>query len=184
MTTDFQDQLNEEEVVITDYASKKPQVTSPFKSNVHRLEEIIRNHKDNITINRIRNGETITKKELKSLEKMLFSDEVQKETIESELGNPLDLVGFIVALMGLSADSVDKAFVNFINEYQLNAIQIQFIDTLKLFLTKNGKLDATKLYDAPFKNFHTLGVDGVFNEQQSDVIFKIIENFNKNQVGA
>lgn len=184
VTTDFQDQLNEEEVVITDYTSKKPQVTLPFKSNVHRLEEIIRNHKDNITINRIRNGETITKKELKSLEKMLFSDEVQKETIESELGNPLDLVGFIVALMGLSADSVDKAFANFINEYQLNAIQIQFIDTLKLFLTKNGKLDATKLYDAPFKNFHTLGVDGVFNEQQTDVIFKIIENFNKNKVGA
>jgi type I restriction enzyme R subunit len=184
VTTDFQDQLNEEEVVITDYTSNKTQVASPFKSNVHRLEEIIRNHKDNITINRIRNGETITKIELKSLEKILFSDKVKKETIESELGNKLDIVGFIVALMGISAESVDKAFANFINEYQLNATQIQFIDTLKLFLTNNGKLDPSKLYDTPFKNFHSLGVDGVFSEQQTDVIFKIIEDFNQNQTGA
>ena len=166
-------------MVYSDYTSKKTKAASPFKSNVHRLEEIIRNHRDNITINRIRNGETITKKELTSLEKILFSNQVKKETIESELGNQLDLVGFIVALMGLSADSVDKAFANFINDYQLNATQVQFIDTLKLFLTKNGRLDATKLYDTPFKNFHSLGVDGVFNEQQADVIFKIVEDFNQ-----
>jgi len=54
-----------------------------------------------------------------------------------------------------------RAFAKFINDYKLNAVQIQFLDTVKLFLTKNGKIDPTKLYDSPFKNYHNMGIDGV-----------------------
>ena len=36
--------------------------------------------------------------------------------------------------MGLSAERVDKAFADFINRYQLNSVQIQFLDTIKLLL--------------------------------------------------
>ena len=50
---------------------------------------------------------------------------------------------------------------------------------IKQFLTVNGKIDPKKLYESPFKEFHALGVDGVFTEQQADKIFKIVENFNQ-----
>ena len=86
--------------------------------------------------------------------------------------------------MGLSAEKVDAAFAKFINDYKLNAIQIQFLDTVKLFLTKNGKIDPSKLYDSPFKNYHNMGIDGVFNEHQADAIFKIVEEFNNRQIEA
>ncbi|WOD44184.1 DEAD/DEAH box helicase family protein [Hwangdonia lutea] len=182
VTTDFQDYLNENMVITKDYVSEKSEIyASPFTNNIHRLEEIIRTNKDNLTINRIRKGEAISKKELKSLEKMLFSNGIEKQTVESEMGTTFNLVQFIVSLMGLSAESVDNAFADFINDFQLNAVQIQFIDTLKLFLSTNGKIDPSKLYDSPFKNYHTLGIDGVFNEQQADVIFNILENFNNRQ---
>ncbi|WP_070138415.1 type I restriction-modification enzyme R subunit C-terminal domain-containing protein [Crocinitomix algicola] len=179
-TTDFEDELKEDEVKVKDFEVNDPagDYASPFPNSVHRLEEIIRANNENITISRIRQGEQITEEELKSLEDILFEG-IDKTSIENELGGSLNLVEFIISLMGLSANSVDKAFAKFINEYQLSSVQIQFLDTIKLFLTKNGKIDSLKLYDAPFKNFHSLGVDGVFNDEQADKIFKIIEDVNK-----
>ena len=64
--------------------------------------------------------------------------------------------------MGLSPEKVDAAFAKFIKDYQLNAVQIQFLDTIKRFLTTNGQIEPSKLYDAPFINYHSLGIDGVF----------------------
>lgn len=46
------------------------------------------------------------------------------------------------------------------------------------------KIDPAKLYDAPFKNYHSMGIDGVFNEQQADRIFEIIDDVNKHGFGA
>lgn len=178
VTTDFKDKLYKNKVKVKDFAESNGESESPFPNNVHRLEEIIRENNENMTIRRITLGEQITKEELKSLESILFTNGLDKSSIEQELGSTLDLVEFIVSLMGLSSISVDQAFAQFINDYQLSSVQIQFLDTIKLFLTKNGKIDPLKLYDSPFKNFHSLGVDGVFNDEQANKIFKIIEGVN------
>ena len=113
------------------------------------------------------------------MESILFPTIAEREVVEQELGLQLNLTDFIVSLMGLSAEHVNKAFAGFINAYQLNSKQIQFIDTLKQFLLKNGKVNPEKLYDSPFKNYHSMGIDGVFTEKQADVIFKIVEDFNQ-----
>ncbi|SHJ67156.1 type I restriction enzyme, R subunit [Arenibacter nanhaiticus] len=185
VTTDYTDNLQQDQVVITDYVRENPETyQTPFASTLHRLEKLIRENNNNLTISRIHKGETITEEELKLLEGILFSDGIQKEQVEKELGERLNLVQFIVSLIGLSAETVDRAFANFINEHQLSAVQIQFLDTIKLFLTKNGRIDPTKLYDSPFKNYHSMGIDGVFNAEQADTIFSIIQDFNKTEVGA
>ena len=155
-----------------------PEYTSPFKNNVHRLEEIIRNNKDHLTIGRIRSGGEITEAELAELEKMLFENGLSKDDIEKELGSKLDFVKFVIQLVGLSEEKVNESFANFINEFELNSVQIEFLDTIKLFLTKNGKIDPGRLYQAPFKKFHSQGVDGVFVENQADKIFEIINDLN------
>lgn len=179
VTSNFEDHLYNYEESTPTWNEPGAEPLSPFPNTVHRLEEIIRNNSSHITIGRIRKGETITEVELSALEKLLITDGIKKEQVEKELGKHLDIVNFIINLMGLSEEKVNQAFGNFINEYQLNSVQIQFLDTIKLFLTKNGKIDPTKLYDAPFKNFHSLGVDGIFNEQQADKIFRIIEDINE-----
>lgn len=182
VTTNFEDEILENEIVITRVnEEERPFYGNTFANNLHRLEELVRENKNNITIKRIQNGDVITEDELQSLEKILFSDKVKKEQVENELGSQLNLVNFIVNLIGLSEEKVNKAFSEFINQYQLSAVQIQFLDTLKLFLTKNGKIDPLKLYDSPFKNFHNQGIDGIFNNEQADNIFSIIEHFNHSQ---
>ena len=182
VTTDFEDSLDESQVTTNDYVNEPPiTLSTPFTNNLHRLKELIRANKNNLTISRIRKGETITERELQSLETILFTDGIKKDAIEKEIGEQFNLVPFVISLMGLSADRVDEAFANFINLYQLNSIQIQFLDTIKLFLTKNGKIDPTKLYDSPFRNYHSMGIDGVFDETQADTIFEIIQTLNGSQ---
>ncbi|MBJ7881869.1 DEAD/DEAH box helicase family protein [Gelidibacter salicanalis] len=181
VTTDFADYILEEGIKTSHHSNETGEVyaVSPFQINVHRLEQLIRDNENHITITRIRKGEPITESELKALEDMLFSGGIDKEAIEKELGSQFSLVTFIVSLMGLSPEKVDSAFAQFINDYQFNAIQIEFLDTIKKFLTTNGKIEPSKLYDSPFKNYHSMGIDGVFTTQQADLIFKIVGDFNK-----
>lgn len=184
VTTNFEDAILEAEIISTTFGEGNQQpYGNPFANNTHRLEEIIRENKNNLTISRIQNGEPITEEELKSLEALLFSNKIQKEQVEKEIGHRLDLVAFIISLIGLSSEKVNAAFADFINKYQLTAVQIQFLDTIKLFLTNNGKIDPAKLYDSPFKNYHSLGIDGIFNQEQSTNIFSILEEFNSNKTG-
>lgn len=185
VTTDFTDYILKDKIktgsfVKEDGATYTP---SPFQNNVYRLEELIRENENHITITRIRKGEAITQAELQALEVILFKGGIDKEAIEKEIGSQFSLVKFIISLMGLSSEKVDAAFAKFINDYQLNAIQIEFLDTIKKFLTTNGEIEPSKLYDAPFKNYHSLGIDGVFTEQQADKIFEIVSGFNDSLIG-
>lgn len=185
VTTDFTDYILNDKIktgsfVKEDGASYTP---SPFQNNVYRLEELIRENENHITITRIRKGEAITQAELQALEAILFKGGIDKEAIEKEIGSQFSLVKFIISLMGLSSEKVNDAFAKFINDYQLNAIQIEFLDTIKKFLTSNGEIEPSKLYDAPFKNYHSLGIDGVFTEQQADKIFEIVSSFNDSLIG-
>lgn len=180
VTTDFADYIIKDKIKSSSFSDTgTPEYTSPFQNNVYRLEQLIRENEGHITITRIREGETITKVELQSLEDILFKGGIDKEAIEKEVGSQFSLVKFIISLMGLSAEKVDAAFAKFTNDYQLNAIQIQFLDTIKKFLTTNGEIEPSKLYDAPFKNYHSMGIDGVFTTQQADKIFDIVKDFNQ-----
>lgn len=181
VTTNFADYILEDGIKTSHPSNEQGEVypVSPFQNNVHRLEKVIRENENHITITRIRKGEAITEGELHALEAMLFEGGIDKAAIEKELGTQFSLVKFIISLMGLSPEKVDAAFAEFINDYKLNAVQIEFLDTIKKFLTTNGQIEPSKLYDSPFKNFHSLGVDGVFNEEQADRIFKIVGDFNK-----
>ena len=179
VTSNFEDKIYDIIGETNGYNIGEPQISSFYSNNTHRLEEIIRNNQQHITISRIINGQTVTLDELVELEKLLLSKGVKKEYLENEIGGHSKLASFVINLMGLSEDKVEQSFANFINDHQLNSVQIQFLDTIKQFLTKNGKIDPTKLYDAPFKNFHNLRIDGVFNEEQADKIFTIIEKLNE-----
>ncbi|WP_306642380.1 DEAD/DEAH box helicase family protein [Sanyastnella coralliicola] len=188
VTSNFEDELYDytETVPTFEDGNITDQYGSPFPNTIHRLEELIRENNNHITVQRIRRSETITPAELESLEVILFSDGIRKEQVEYELGRNFDLVKFVIKLTGLSEESVNKAFADFINDYQLSSIQIQFLDTIKLFLIKNGKIDPSKLYDAnAFRKIHNLGIDGVFpQDEQQDRIFDIIESFNRYGEGA
>ncbi len=87
-------------------------------------------------------------------------------------------------ITGELKSQVDQSFANFINKYELTSVQIEFLNTVKLFFTENGELDVSKLYDDSFKRYHSLGIDGVFSESQADELFQIIGDINELGEGA
>ncbi len=188
VTTNFEDTLYVDDIIEEENKSEEKAIKygakSIFQNNIFRLEKKIRENEYHITINRIKNREKITAEELKMLEQILFDEKIEKEALEKELGKSVDLVSFISNLIGLSQDLVDKAFVDFINQYQLSSIQIEFLDTIKKFFTRNGKINPEMLYDAPFIKYHSQGVEGVFNEEQADKIFEIISVINDKTQGV
>ena len=192
VTTNFKDEIYEDHILEKNFIAAdndesdnySTAVSSPFQNNIHRLKQIIRENENNLTIQRIRNGQKITQNELRSLEQLLFNGQLKKEDLEKELGSRLDLTEFIIQLTGLSKEHVDKAFANFINEYQLSSVQIEFLETLKKFVTQNGKIDPVKLFDPPFTQFHPLGIEGVFKEDQAGKLIDIVQRFNEGHVGG
>jgi len=94
-----------------------------------------------------------------------------------------ELDSFIISLIGSRAEKVDEAFADFINKYKLNSVQIKFLDTIKKFQSSNGKIELTKLYDTPFRNYHSMGLDGVFKPEQANAIIGILKEFNEREIG-
>ena len=185
VTTNFEDELDipvpkRNDDQDNENAVKDPNSNykSPFQNNRKRLEEILEDNKTHITITRIRNGEQITQKELQALDKMIFNGSLKRDELEKEIGQPIDLRSMIITLYGLSKEHVDNSFADFINKYKLNSKQIEFLNTIKQFITRKGKIDLQKLYDAPFNNYHPHAVDGVFSTRQADQIFEIIGKIN------
>lgn len=165
-------------------ASDSPQEyirSQVFSNNIHRLEDIVRTNQNHVTINRIKNQQPISNQELVELEKFLFAKPADKERLEKELGREINLTTFIKNLVGLSQECVNSAFAQFTNQYQLSSKQIHFLDTIKQFLTKNGKINPEMLYEAPFTEIHIMGIDGVFNDNQTDQIIDIIQSFTNEQ---
>lgn len=72
VTTNFEDAILEHEIVETSFSDARAHYETTFTNNLHRLEELVRENKNNVTIKRIQNGDVITEDELKSLEKILF----------------------------------------------------------------------------------------------------------------
>ncbi len=56
-----------------------------------------------------------------------------------------------------------------------------FINTIMNYLTKNGTIDKSMLFEVPFTDLHDQGITGVF-ENEVDVlnIVKIIDRINYN----
>ncbi len=187
ITTDFDDEIEGGEVtkhsaniINDDNDSVEYQI---FKNNKMRLEELVRENENHIVVSKIKNGQRVTKDELNAFENLLLENGVNLEAVSKEVEEEFVLVPFISGLVGLSKEAVDKAFANFINEYELDSKQIYFMEMLKKFLTTNGKIEPEKLFYAPFNKHHSLGVEGVFTEKQADIIFEIIDHFNQKEVG-
>jgi len=63
----------------------------------------------------------------------------------------------------------------------LRADQMTFVKTIISYLTKNGTIDKTMLYEPPFTDLNDQGISGVF-ENDADLIkvVRIIDLINNN----
>ncbi|WP_430972972.1 DEAD/DEAH box helicase family protein [Sunxiuqinia rutila] len=177
--TDFEDEIlgvEEVDVVAGGYT----------KSDNYRLkvEKYIRENKNHLVIQKLRNNVKLTSAELQVLEKLVFED--------SQIGSKDDYIKnygeqplgkFIRSLLGLEEEAVQQAFSEFIDTGNLRAEQIQFIRTIVTHFKINGILELHQLAQPPFTEINDNGIFGLFDDEDQDRIIRIVEDVNDNAVG-
>lgn len=105
-------------------------------------------------------------------------DVAQAEAESKQATNRLQFV--IRSIVGLESKAVEKAFEEFVHAFPtLTAQQVQFLSLVKQHITDHGMLSLNDLYEAPFTQLHSDGVDGVFtDEAQVNRLIHIIELFD------
>lgn len=172
--THFQDYLDLSKIEEKNIVQEPSLV--PYKE---RVERYLKSHKDHLVISKIKTNQPITEAELAQLQEIFFNaDEVgSKEEFEKE-GKGKTLSLFIRELVGLEKEAVQSAFAEFIQNKNLNAAQIKFVDLIIGYLTQNGVIDKRTLFESPFKDLNDSGPFGLFDDAQVTKIISILDRIN------
>jgi type I restriction enzyme R subunit len=161
--TNFQDELAGVEENEGVYEFSKDQSLTLYRKKV---ESYIREHQDDLTIQRIKRNQAITKLDLEQLDIKLFDasgigglDQYNK-TIHPD--KPLGV--FVRELVGLDRGAAKEAFADYLDESKFNVQQIQFVNTIIDYLTQNGVMSPAQLAKPPFSDQHFEGVFGLFDD--------------------
>ena len=146
-----------------------------FKMKMRRFVE---EHRDHITLIKVRRGQTLTKQDLNELEVILRDQGVADDEHLNQLKDDGGLGLFLRSLTGLDKSAAKDAFSKFVTKYQLSGDQTEFVDLIVDSLTESGVVDPKTFYESPFTDLDDIGIAGIFNRDQVQEIIKIIRTLN------
>jgi type I restriction enzyme R subunit len=126
----------------------------------------LRDRLEDPSLRKVRWNEPLTFADLEALEQMLIqagvgTAEEVRQVAQQEHGLGL----FVRSLIGLDRVAAKRAFSRFIEERQLNASQLDFVNLIIDHLTQCGWMRPEQLYSSPFTDEFS-GPNTVFIEQQ------------------
>ena len=152
-----------------------------LQSYKDRVEAYIRKHKDHLVIHKLKTNKPITETELDLLEELLFDGKIvgtKQDYLEHYGDKPLG--EFIRSILGLDIAAAQEAFADFIQAGNLHADQLTFINQIIQYLTTNGTIDKSLLFEAPFTNLHDQSLFGIFDDVAVAQVIKLIDVVNHN----
>mgnify|MGYP001377426365 CR=1 FL=1 len=175
VVTDFEDSIG------TSIAIDLPEVGSGVDKVRFRakMRQFIETHSDNISLQKIRRAEQLTKGDLADLQRMLLSEGVADENLLEDLKNDGGLGVFLRSLTGLDRATAKAVFSDFVVSNQLSANQTEFIELIINSLSENGIVDPKSFYESPFTDMDDMGIMGVFKQEQTADIISIVRRVNQ-----
>ena len=121
----------------------------------------------------------MTQDDIKTLEKILWSDLGTKDEYEAEYGDK-PLGEFVREIVGLDMNAAKEAFSEYLNEANLDSRQIYFVNQIVEYIVHNGLMkDLSVLQEPPFTDQGSV-VD-IFTDLNVWMgIRKVIEGINDN----
>ena len=154
-----------------------------LKNYKMKAEYYVRQNQDQIAIKKLRTNLPLTKADIASLEKVLWSELGTKADYEAEYGQK-PLGEFVRELVGLDMNAAKEAFADYLNDVNLDSRQIYFVNQIVEYIVHNGMMkDFSVLQEAPFTDHGSI-VD-VFTDMNTWFgIRKVIETINNNAMVA
>lgn len=142
----------------------------------------IRQHQDNIVIQKLKTNKPLTQEDIKQLEIILWSEAGKKEEYEKELGNK-PLGAFVREIVGLDMNAAKEAFSDYLNNSNMNLQQSYFVNQIIEYIVQNGTLeDKSILQESPFTDQGSFSE--LFDTKEFLGILEVINKINSNTVAA
>jgi type I restriction enzyme R subunit len=150
------------------------------------MMHFLKEHENHIALQKLKHNKPITPTDIKELERILFeSGNIgTKEDFEKAYGKQESLGIFIRSLVGLDREEAKQAFNEFLNGQIYSPNQIEFVNMIIDYLTKNGVMDASLLYQPPYTDYNSNGLSGVFADDEASKIVEILSSIKQNAAAA
>lgn len=110
-----------------------------LKNYKMKAEYYVRQNQDQIAIKKLRTNLPLTKADIASLEKVLWSELGTKADYEAEYGQK-PLGEFVRELVGLDMNAAKEAFADYLNDVNLDSRQIYFVNQIVEYIVHNGMM--------------------------------------------
>jgi len=176
--TDFMDLIGEEkEVELPGFGAGHD--VERFHEKTHLF---LKAHENDPVIHKLRWNEPLKKQDLDTLEELLIKAGAGTREDISKVRSGSGLGLFVRSIVGLDREAAKRSFDGFLTGKTLTANQIHFVNLVIDYLTQAGWMSAAQLYESPFTDFSTRGVEGVFNPEQVNQLLGILEGIREGAV--
>lgn len=176
--TDFEDHLAEGVEV------SLPGITpgTNFERFRAKAQAYLREHLDNLALQRLRRNKQLTADDLTELEQMLLASGGQSIDIvwANEQTGGLGL--FVRGLVGLDRNAAAEAFANYLDGSRFSVDQIRFVDLIVDELTRNGVMEPGRLFESPYTDHAPTGPDFFFPDADVEIIVDTLHHIKQTAV--
>lgn len=121
-----------------------------LKNYKAKAEFYIRQHQDEAAIAKLKSNVPLSAEDVKALERILWSEVGSKKDYEAEYGEK-PLGEFVREIVGLDMTAAKAAFAEYLNDVNLDADQIYFVNQIIEYIVRNGVMkDMSVLQEPPF----------------------------------
>ena len=148
-----------------------------------KAEFYIRQHQDEEVIAKLKSNVPLTVDDVKALERILWGEVGSKTEYEAEYGEK-PLGEFVREIVGLDMAAAKAAFAEYLNDTNLDASQIYFVNQIIEYIVRNGMMkDLSVLQEAPFTDRGS--IVEVFKDISVWIgIKRVIDQINSNALAA
>jgi type I restriction enzyme, R subunit len=169
--TDFRDTIGDESLV--ELPGLRP--GADFEKFRSKATQFLRANENHFAIHKLRFNEKLTPRDIAELERMLLEAGTgTSEDIERAKREGFTLGLFLRSLVGLDREAAKVSLDGFLQGKKPSANQIEFINLIVDYLTQRGWMDPSSLYESPFTDISSRGVEGIFTPQDVERLLGVL----------
>ena len=155
-----------------------PTPADNFEEYKKKVDAYLSEHMKDEAINKLRTNQPLTKNDFDSLNH-IFKEELGNEKMFDQLSEGKSLGVFIRWATKMDKDSINDYFAEFINDANMNSMQIEFVQRLINIIIEQGEINLEALMRGKLP-FDRPKVYALFGSEAQNKIFALIKNLNLN----
>jgi type I restriction enzyme R subunit len=172
--SDFEDRAG----ISTDMVVQGIPIGTNLDAFRRKARVFLKPYENHIAILKLRRNEPLTKSDLAEIERIFIEAGVDQASLDALRSDGLGR--FVRSLVGLDHAAAKQAFAGFLEGKVLTADQLEFLDLIIDHLTARGVMDPKLLYESPFTDFDSNGVEGVFNSTDTATLIRTLRAVESN----